>query len=136
MALLNWNRRKYTVGVIRLDSDHAAFIRGLNQLHAAMMHGKGKAITGPLLHALTADAREHFSLEETLMTSTKYPGLAHHHAEHLELEEKLEELNARHEQGEKAVCIPLLRLMRDWLSNHILEEDRKYGPWLKEHDVR
>lgn len=38
MALLRWNK-KYSVGVSGLDSEHAAFLRCLNRLHAAMIKG-------------------------------------------------------------------------------------------------
>ncbi|MDR3739024.1 MAG: bacteriohemerythrin [Terracidiphilus sp.] len=133
MALLNWNRRRYSVGVAKLDDQHAVFIGGLNKLHGAMIMGQGKTITGHLLQTLIDNAREHTSAEEALMTSTNYPGLAHHRAEHQKLVAKFAELQAQHQKGEDSVCIPLLQFMRDWLSTHILEEDRKYTPWLQEH---
>jgi hemerythrin len=135
MALLNWSRKRYTVGVAALDDQHTVFIGSLNKLHAAMIQGKGRDITGPLLHALTSSTHEHFSAEEALMASTGFSGLAEHRAEHQGFDAKLEELNVQYEQGDDEVCIPLLKLMRDWISTHILEEDRKYMPWLNEHDV-
>jgi hemerythrin-like metal-binding protein len=115
MALLNWRRKRYSVGVPALDSQHAAYIRCLNKLHAAMIRGEGRSVTGPLLRNLILGARDHFSAEEELMTSTNYPGLVHHPAEHRAFAAKLEELIERHEQGETIVSIPLLRFMRDWL---------------------
>jgi len=33
------------------------------------------------------------------------------------------------------VSIELLRFMRDWISTHMLEEDRKYAPWMQSHGV-
>lgn len=123
------------MGVTKLDAQHGAFLGELNKLHAAMMRGQGKSVTGPLLRNLIAGARQHFSEEEELMSSTGYPGLAHHSAEHQQFDRYLEELNARHEQGENSLSIPLLRFMRDWLSTHILQEDREYGPWLHKHGV-
>ncbi len=124
------------MGVTTLDAQHGAFIASLNDLHKAMIKGQGKSVTGPLLLNLLTKAREHFTAEEEWMTSTEYPELAHHRAEHRVFESKLEELNARHDSGETSVCIPLLRFLRDWLSTHILEDDRGYGPWLKQHGAR
>jgi len=135
MALLNWNRKRYSVGVAKLDDQHALFIGNLNKLHAAMIRGKGKQITGPLLEALIAAAREHFAAEEGLMASTNFPGLIQHRAEHKILGEKLEELNSRHQRGETETSISLLLFMRNWLSTHILEEDRNYAPWMQSHCV-
>ena len=135
MALLNWNRRRYSVGVAKLDDQHAIFIGNLNRLHAAMIRGKGKQITGPLLEALIAAAREHITAEEELMASTNYPGLGEHRGEHKTLTAKFEELQAQHGRGDTAVSIELLRFMRDWISTHMLEEDRKYAPWIQSHCV-
>jgi hemerythrin-like metal-binding protein len=135
MGLLRWSR-KYSVGVTKLDDQHTAFIASLNKLHAAMIRGQGKAITGPLLQALVAYAREHTSAEEELMSSTNYPGLEQHRAEHRKLVAKFEELKTAHEQGEASVCIALLRFMRGWISEHIQEHDQAYTPWLTGHGVR
>jgi hemerythrin len=32
--------------------------------------------------------------------------------------------------------LEMLKFLRDWLSNHVVEEDQKYQPWLNEHGVR
>ena len=135
MALLNWNRRRYSVGVAKLDDQHAIFIGNLNRLHTAMIRGKGKQITGPLLEALIAAAREHITAEEELMASTNYPGLIEHRGEHKTLTAKFEELQAQHGRGDTAVSIELLRFMRDWISTHILEEDLNYAPWMQSHCI-
>ncbi len=135
MALLNWNRKRYSVRVAKLDDQHSAFIANLNKLHGAMIQGRGKTITGPLLQTLIAYAHEHLSAEEELMKATNYPDLDQHRADHRGLVKKLEELQAQHEQGDATVCITLLRFMRDWISTHLLEEDSKYTPWMEKHGV-
>jgi hemerythrin len=119
--------------VAKLDDQHAIFIGNLNRLHAAMIRGKGRQITGPLLEALIAAAREHIAAEEELMASTNYPGLAEHRSEHKTLTATLEELQAQRGRGDTEVSIALLRFMRDWISKHILEEDRNYAPWMQSH---
>ncbi len=135
MALLNWRVAKYSVGVEALDSQHGEFIRALNKLHVAMIRGKGNDVTAPLLRSLAAGARVHFSAEEELLASTHYPDLINHRVKHKEFDAKLEELIERHELGERALSIPLIKLMRNELAHHLLEEDRKYVLWLDEHDV-
>lgn len=134
MALLTWSN-KYSVGVKVLDNQHAAFLRMLNELHGAMMKGQAQAVVGPLLRKLVNYAREHFSTEERLMETAKYPGLAKHREEHRELTGKIAEFVGRFDRGEDSLNIHLLNFLRDWLNNHILKEDHQYGPWLNEHGV-
>lgn len=133
MALLNWNRKKYSLGDALIDAQHASFIRLLNRFHAAMLHGRGRSETGPLLRQLIASVREHFSTEEEMMTSKNYPGLDHHRTEHQRAAASLIQLNDRYERGESDVSISVLRRVRDWLSAHMLDEYGKLARWLKEH---
>ena len=74
MALMTWSS-KYSVGVKALDNQHQTMMKILNELHAASMLGKAQEVAGPLLDTLTSLANEHFSAEEKLMESVKFPGL-------------------------------------------------------------
>jgi hemerythrin len=123
------------VGVKTLDDQHAAYIAGINEFHAAMMKGHGQSVAGPLLHKLLDGVREHISAEEALMTSTKYPGLAKHRAQHQELLKTVEEYVARHKKDDKSMYIPLLNFLRDWLTKHMQKEDHEYVSWFSEHGV-
>jgi hemerythrin len=135
MALVTWNS-KYSVGVKTLDSQHTALFAILNDLHAAMMKGQAQSLTGPLLRKLVEYTRNHFSAEETMMTAAKYPGLVSHRAKHTDLTKQVEDYVARFDRGEISVNLHLLNFLRDWLTNHIQNTDREYGPWLNEHGVR
>ena len=135
MALLTWTS-KYSVGVKALDEQHTAFMGLLNELHAAMMKGEANAVAGPLLNRLIGLVRQHFSSEEALFQSTKYPEAVRHSALHQDLNRQIEQYMARFKQGDRALYLELLRFLRDWLSQHMLEEDQKYTEWLHEHGVR
>ena len=135
MALLTWNSR-YSVGVEAMDNQHTVLFGLLNDLHAAMMKGQARILTGPLLLRLVEYTHIHFSDEEQMMAAARYPGLADHRIKHRELIKQVEEYAARFERGEVALNIQLLNFLRDWLSNHIQKVDHEYGPWLNEHGVR
>lgn len=135
MALLCWSDR-YSVGVKRMDEQHTVLFRMLNDLHESMMKGQAKQIVGPLLCKLSAYTHEHFAAEEGLMTASGYAGLAQHRVLHSDLIKKVNEFAAHYERGESALNLQLLNFLRDWLSNHIQNEDQKYGPWMKEHGAR
>jgi hemerythrin len=135
MALLTWSD-KYSVGVKTLDNQHAGLVDTLNELHAAMMKGLAQDATGPLLRKLAAYTRDHFTAEESMMTSAKFPGLSQHRVKHRDLTKQVEEFVGRFEKGEITVNIHLMNFLRDWLANHILKEDKEYGPWLNQQGVR
>jgi len=135
MALLTWNS-KYSVGVKALDTQHTVLFDILNDLHGAMMKGQGQSLTGPLLRKLVNYTRDHFSAEEAMMAAANYPGLAGHRTKHRDLTKQVEEYAARYDQGEITLSLPLLNFLRDWLTNHILQVDREYGPCLNQHGMQ
>jgi len=132
MALLTWDSA-YSVGVRSMDSQHTTLFDMLNDLHAAMMKGQAKGVTGQLLQKLLEYTQQHFSAEEAMMAATKYPGLGRHHELHAALTRQVKEFADRYERGESTLNVHLLNFLRDWLTNHIQKEDREYGPWLNQH---
>jgi len=135
MALLNWTDQ-YSVGVKEIDVQHRRLVDTLNELHEGMMKGQASTVTGPLLMRLVDYTGKHFADEEKLMANTKYPKLAIHRGHHVELTKQVLEYVGRYDRGEVALNVQLLNFLRDWLTTHILKEDKEYGPWLNENGVR
>jgi hemerythrin len=129
MALMTWSSR-YSVGVETLDDQHKALLNVLNELHAASMRGKASEVADSMIRQIVSLANEHFSAEERLMESIRFPGLAEHRAKHEELMVKLKEFVSRHAKGDKTMYTQLLYFMRDWLGNHMLTVDSGYASWL------
>lgn len=135
MALLEWSS-KYSVGVHAMDSQHTVLFKILNDLHGAMMSGQAKQMTGDLLRKLVAYTRDHFAAEEALMTAAGYTALAQHRLKHRELMKQVDDFAARYESGESNLNLPLLNFLRDWLTNHIQQEDTLYSPSINQRNVR
>ena len=135
MALLTWSD-KYSVGVKTIDAQHANLVGILNELHDAMMKGQANDVTGTLLKKLVTYTRDHFVAEEALMTAAKYPALKEHIAKHRDLTKEVEAYVGRFERGEAAINTTLLNFLRDWLTTHILKEDKAYGPCLNKNGAR
>jgi hemerythrin-like metal-binding protein len=135
MALLNWTS-KYSVGVDAMDKQHIVLFNMINDLHAAMTRGQAQTLTAPLLKKLAAYVHEHFSAEEAMMTSTRYPDLANHIKLHRALTGKVDEFAARFDRGEGAINVQLLNFLRDWLTSHIQTVDHGYTSWVNEHGVK
>ena len=135
MALLTWDR-SYSVGVLKIDSQHTILFTILNDLHAAMMKVQSQSLTGPLLHQLADYTRTHFSAEETMMAAAEYPGLADHKLKHRELVKQVEDYVLLYDKGEITLNLKLLNFLRDWLTNHIQKVDMAYGACLIQHGAR
>ena len=132
MAFLAWDE-KYSVGVKTMDNQHIAMIGMLNELYDAMTSGQALEKTGPLLQRLVNYTNTHFAAEEALMQSSGYLGLAEHRLHHGQLTAQVLEHVARFGQDDLFLPIQLLQFLREWLSTHIQQEDKAYGPWLREH---
>jgi hemerythrin-like metal-binding protein len=134
MALVTWSS-KFSVGVQFLDDQHSILVESLNELHEAMMKGHARCLTGALLRSLAAYTRDHFSAEESMLEAAEFPALAQHRSRNRDLTKQGEEYIVRLEHGEITLTPRLLTFLRDWLTNHILKEDREFGPWLREHGL-
>jgi hemerythrin len=135
MALVVWTDA-LSVGVRSIDDQHTILFETINDLHAAMMKGRGRAIIGELLARLLVYTRQHFSAEEELMDTTQYPGLSQHKLLHRNLTKQVEDFIARYQKGEITLSQDVSAFLSDWLKTHIQSEDQSYGPWMNEHGVR
>jgi hemerythrin len=134
VALLTWTN-EYSVSVKAMDDQHAVLIDTLNELHAALMAGEAHALTGRILERLLDYTLTHFAAEEAMMEATGYPGLEEHRERHRALTLQVERFIARFRKGEEMIDIHLMDFLSDWLGCHILDEDRRYGPWVNERGV-
>jgi hemerythrin len=135
MALLTWSE-DYSVGVQTLDNQHSVLFRLVNELHAAMVNGQAQRATVILVRKLLNYTRGHFSAEEAMMAAAGFPGLAQHRIKHRSLTKHVEEFEARLERGEGALNIQLFSFLRDWLTSHIQDADKEYGPWMNQRGVQ
>jgi hemerythrin len=135
MSLMTWNDT-FSTGVKAMDEQHQGLVNTLNELHDAMLHGGGKSTAGPLLTRLVKYTHEHFASEEALMARTKYPKLSAHLGKHKDLTTQVETFVGRYQRGELSLNVDLLMFLRNWLTTHIMKEDREYGPWLNQNGVR
>jgi hemerythrin len=126
MALITWSV-KYSVGVEEMDKQHRRLIDLLNLLHETMLAGKGKEIIGSVLEDLISYTLDHFSSEEQFMGEIHFPGLVTQRYEHASLRQKALDINSDFNAGKVSVTVDLLNFLKDWVNNHILESDMKYG---------
>jgi hemerythrin len=116
MALLAWDQ-SYSVGIDSIDAQHNMLFQALNDLHAAMLQGKAREVTGGLLRDLLAYTRNHFAAEESMLARDGYPDLAQHHQLHVDLTDQVNDYVRRFERGEAAMSVHLISFLSDWLDH-------------------
>jgi len=129
MALMTWSSN-YSVGLADMDAQHRQWIAILNRLHDAMREGKAREIQGKILQEMVAYAHAHFSNEEFMLRMRSYPSLTAHQQKHVGFSVQVALLQSKMNSG-NSLTLELMDLLREWLTNHILVEDKKYGVWMK-----
>ena len=125
--MIQWTEALST-GVSLLDEHHRAIFQWLAELERAAVDER-RLFGAYAVTRLSHYVREHFTVEEALMKSVGYPGLADHLAEHAVFRAKLRELQTEsvgHDISHDAV-----NFLSDWLCDHIARVDMAYVPYLK-----
>lgn len=118
-----WNDSLDT-GIAELDAQHRTLADHINSLYIARQVGDEKQV-GEVLTALAEYTVKHFSFEEQLMAEADYTYLRAHQRIHQLFINRIMEYRNRFENGE-SVTDDLLNLLKNWLANHIEQEDRGY----------
>lgn len=136
MSTTGW-RPEYSTGVAAMDQQHRQLFVMLENLHASMQSGRRSArkATEDSLAGLLDYAQTHFHDEEELMRRFLYPGLPEHIRQHGELVDKLVAKVKRFEDH-SLTTTRLALFIRDWIVQHLIEEDLKYGAYFKKRKMR
>jgi len=134
MSLIAW-RSDFSVGVTQVDEQHRKLIDLLNTLFDAMKRGKGRDLLGGVLKELIDYTVYHFNTEEQLFEKYDYPEFKQHKREHDAFTQKVIDFNVAYTSGQKTITIDVLDFLTEWLRNHILQSDKKFGPFLRNKGV-
>lgn len=119
------------VGHEEIDRQHAALYDAVNRLHDALKAGRSRQELGEILAFLRAYTVDHFQAEETFMQEKAYSELASHRALHQGLVQQVMELEEKYAAGSMTLSIMTMHFLKDWLSHHIQDEDRKLADFLR-----
>jgi len=122
-----------SVGVEQIDNQHKTLFDRANQLFEAGQKGKSKEVIGELLQFLDQYTKTHFSDEEKYMESIKYPELDAQKRAHAAFIASLQNLKNEFEKsgGNLLVIINANKLVVNWLTDHIANQDKKIGKYVK-----
>jgi len=132
---------KYRIGIPEMDAQHARWIQLIETFRASaenhLRDAQGIAAARQALHALLEYTHSHFASEEALLAEYKYPQLDEHREMHDKLTAEIDGLLG-HLDNRKASIAPLKLnlLVTVWLFEHIMEHDKAYASFLRQHVPR
>jgi len=133
---MEW-KKDYSVGVAIFDDEHKKLIAIINQLHEAFTVGVDKLALRRISNSLVEYTLMHFRHEEMYFDDWAYPAASEHAAIHAKLRQQVFEFSKQiQEKDSKELAEEMTVFLRDWLLNHILVDDRKYGAFLYDKGLR
>ena len=100
-----------------------------------MISGKAKEVLSKILSELVDYTLYHFSTEEKFFDKYEYPETEAHKIQHKDLVQQVAAVQKKYEAGERVLTIDVMNFLRDWLNDHILGSDVKFGPYLNSKGV-
>ncbi len=109
-------KKKYSVGVRLIDTDHKNLFEIINTLHDGIQRGLSTSQIGIAIAGLARYVDEHFEREEDLMREYCYPGLPKHQESHRDLIRKVYAIRKiQISQPAKIDPNKLMSFLKDWL---------------------
>jgi hemerythrin len=127
MNRIEWND-SLKIGLEEIDNQHHELVVIYNELCDAIEARAGSAHTLRILQHLGHYTSVHFATEEALMRMLEYPEYEPHKKAHDALIEELRKLTRLAAELPQGVNFQLLYMIKQWLSQHILETDTKFVP--------
>jgi len=135
MPLITWND-KFSVNIQEVDEQHKVWVKILNNLYDAMKEGRGADKLSETLDRLVEYTKVHFTAEELLLKKNGYPFYEGHKKIHDDMIKEVELLKLRFESGETMLSVDVMEFLKNWLSEHILNTDKNYGPYLNSKGIK
>lgn len=129
IPIFQW-REEYNTHIGEMDEHHQELFQTANKLYEEINTGRNKLVLEDTLNFLIRYTEEHFTKEEKLMEDFDFPEYDVHTKHHERLIREVQELKAKYTAGEIQMDMSIVNFLKDWIINHILTEDRKYGPYL------
>ena len=132
---------KLAIGINTIDSQHKELFKRINNLVNAIKQHRCKDEIDGTIKFLEDYARVHFSEEEKHMRETGYAGYEDQREEHRKYLAALAELKSQASQpriqgASYDLSATTNQVVVDWIVDHILKTDMKFGEYLKSKGLR
>ena len=132
--LLVWND-SFATGVPEIDEQHMILVHTLNEASVKLAGDASIESLARITQDLLSYALYHFETEEGLMQEYGYTenageDAAQHLEQHRAFSARVVEVHEGLRQGTPIAPDSLLGFLNDWLVNHILNTDKKFGAYI------
>ena len=132
MVYLEWNDN-LLIGIKELDGHHRHLVDLLNRTYTICMSYTTPEDLIRIVDELIDYVNYHFAAEERIMDQHDYPGLLQQKQEHEVFKLQLDDLKTKI-SGTVSFSImeavELTELLGDWVKNHIMDVDNKFGGYM------
>ena len=133
---MEWTE-KLAIGISSIDSQHKELFKHINNLVIAIKEHRCKSEIDNTIKFLDDYAKVHFSAEEKHMLEANYDGLEKQREDHRKylaaLAELKEQASRPRVQGSSYdLSATTNQVVVDWIVDHILTIDMKFGEFLKQ----
>jgi hemerythrin-like metal-binding protein len=135
MSRFQWDE-SFSVKVSKFDDQHKKLFGLVNLMFNAMSEGRGREVLGDLFNELADYVETHFKAEEAAMRVHRYPYTDEHMAEHEKLRAKVREYREAFDSGKVINTIGVLNFLKDWLTGHIMNTDKRYSAHMNDAGLR
>ena len=128
MAAIEWDDF-FSVNNAEIDAQHRKWIGIYNEMDDRLLNGDRqslKTLGEESLQAMEDYARSHFGFEEEFMHRINYPDIVAHRRLHKDFENRIYQYNREVREGKIIFNSTIIGIIRNWLIDHILKEDKKY----------
>lgn len=121
----------YTIGMQSIDAEHGELMALINQIHEALHTPTPQDEVKELFQRLAACASTHFWQEETQFVETGYLDATPHARQHENLKMVLSCFQSGIDGMGRSVSFEdQLSFLRDWLLDHIANEDQQFADYV------
>lgn len=113
-----------------IDEQHKKLFLLVNDLHNYINNGTDKDKIASALSSLIDYTGYHFQEEEDYMFNVSYPRFEQHKALHDNLKEQVQNFKLEFAEG-RANTEEFLDFLYQWLTKHIMEQDKKIGKFME-----
>jgi len=135
MSQIEWDE-SLDINNTEINDQHKRWIDIYNRLDSVMLADdlvSETRITEKTLLLMLDYTRYHFTFEEELLSKMGYPGIVGHVRLHNAFNDRIYQSYRDVCAGRIVLNAELLKMIKTWLLNHILVEDKKYSMFASDH---